>query len=312
MRPRDREQAERIRAGLAASPRALPGIQNTDARECLIEQILESVHRIKFVSRMLERRINRIGDARTDPSDLLFDPLKAAMVKLREGDIDEACWLVFLFIHFGKNSNGGWRYAREVYGRLNQGGLWDWTTTSADPAAFRDWLHQSQAELKRPGVAGGFGNHRKYTSLNARSASGTGAAVETYVGWIGPTGHEALFQDALRRCGNHPRATFSYLYKSMNAVASFGRTGRFDYLTMIGKLGIAAIEPGSAYMSASTGPVAGARLLFNGNTRAEISASTLDGWIVELDQQLQVGMQVLEDALCNWQKSPTRFKAFRG
>ena len=57
----------------------------------------------------------------------------------------------------------------------------------------------------------------------------------------------------------------------------------------------------------STGPLAGARLLFGNGTAAK-----LDECVVQLDEKLQVGMQVLEDSLCNWQKSPEKFQSFRG
>jgi hypothetical protein len=77
---------------------------------------------------------------------------------------------------------------------------------------------------------------------------------------------------------------------------------------MLSKLGLAQVEPGSTYMNGSTGPLRGARLLFGGN----YAAPDLDGWLVDLDGELHVGMQVLEDALCNWQKSPEIFKSFRG
>lgn len=93
----------------------------------------------------------------------------------------------------------------------------------------------------------------------------------------------------------------------MRAVARFGRTARFDYLTMLGKLGLAAIEPAFAYLENSTGPIRGARLLFG----ADETAAIPERWLVELDAKLSVGMQVLEDALCNWQKSPARFVPFR-
>jgi len=81
---------------------------------------------------------------------------------------------------------------------------------------------------------------------------------------------------------------------------------------MIGKVGLAPIEPGSAYLQGATGPLLGARLLFGGRTGAALGRSSLDGWLVELGAELGVGMQVLEDALCNWQKSPGRFRRFRG
>jgi len=32
----------------------------------------------------------------------------------------------------------------------------------------------------------------------------------------------------------------------------------------------------------------------------------------ELDEDLVIGMEVLEDALCNWQKSPLKFEHFKG
>ena len=95
----------------------------------------------------------------------------------------------------------------------------------------------------------------------------------------------------------------------MEVVASFGRVARFDYLTMIGKLGIADISPGSTYLSGSTGPLLGARLLFGNST---LSHSVLNSYLNDLGMHINVGMQVLEDALCNWQKSPDVFKPFRG
>jgi hypothetical protein len=167
--------------------------------------------------------------------------------------------------------------------------------------------------LKGDGVARHFGNHRKYQSLDARAPAGTGAAFETYVRWVNPPRtHEALFEETYEDCGRDPRATFDRLYKSMSVVASFGRTARFDYLTMVGKIGLAPIEPGSTYLEGATGPLLGAGLLFGGNSNATISRTSLDKWLVELGAHLGVGMQVLEDALCNWQKSPSRFKQFRG
>jgi len=121
-----------------------------------------------------------------------------------------------------------------------------------------------------------------------------------------------FFQAAVKHCGQDPRATFDYLYESMKDVASFGRTARFDYLTMVGKLRLAQIEPGSTYMQGATGPLSGARLLFGGRTDAALSQRELDAYLVRLEACLVVGMQVLEDALCNWQKSPAEFKGFRG
>ena len=184
----------------------------------------------------------------------------------------------------------------------------NWTNTSADPSAFRDWLRAHQDELKRGEVPRGFGNHRKRQSLDADSPGGTGAAIESYTDWVNPPRtHRELMEQACENADNDPRKAFDDLYRSMEAVASFGRLARFDYLTMVGKLGLAPIEPGSAYLQGSSGPLKGARLLFGGSASAALSPSQLKSWLVELDARLNVGMQVLEDALCNWQKSPDKF-----
>ena len=313
MRPHDRVLAQQLDAGLLTfdeEKRPLLGIHDAMTREVLIEQLLKSIRRVEYVSVIRTRDISR---RRADPNDEMFDPLKAAILCQRQGQIDEAFWFVFFFVHFGRHPRAGWRYAREIYGRLSDSVHWDWANTSADPSGFRRWLDNHQADLMRKGVPRGFGNHRKYQSLKAYSSNGTGAAFETYVRWVDPPRtHQQLMDQALERADGDPQEAFDDLYRSMATVASFGRLARFDYLTMIGKLGLASIEPGSTYMSNSTGPIRGARLLFAGTEEVNLGPATLDAWLLELGSQLNVGMQVLEDALCNWQKSPRRFKHFRG
>jgi hypothetical protein len=76
---------------------------------------------------------------------------------------------------------------------------------------------------------------------------------------------------------------------------------------MIGKLELAHIEPNIAYIKSSTGPKAGAALMFD-----EMSGSKLETLTLQLGESLDLNMQVMEDALCNWQKSPHSFKPFRG
>ena len=236
MRPRDREVAERLERRLLAfdqEKRMLPGIHEPANRTALVEQLLESIHRISFIERIRNRELT---DRRCDPTDELFDPLKAAILHERRGNHEEAFWLTFLFVHFGKHARAGWRYAREVYGCLGDGGSWTWARVSSDVTGFRAWLDACQDQLQREGVPRGFGNHRKYQSLDAYSATGTGAAVATYINWVNPPRtHGEMVSQAYEQADCNPRRAFDELYKSMRVVASFGRMARFDYLTMVGK-----------------------------------------------------------------------------
>src|SRR4051812_2858211 len=121
MRLRDRAEAARIDAVLTnfhLNTRPLPGIQDPANRECFVEQVLESIHRVDFIRRGVLFRGNepRVLDARrTDPTSDLFDPIKAAAIRAREGDHDEACWLIFLFTHFGMHLRTKYRLLRDVY-----------------------------------------------------------------------------------------------------------------------------------------------------------------------------------------------------
>lgn len=313
IRPKNEHAARQLRARLRDFDRrriSLPGIAGDQELDVFVGQLVESIRRVDYVARLRERDISV---RRTDPRDTMFDALRAAIVHQRGGDVEEAFWLVFLFVHFGKHRNGGWRYAREVYGRLGAPGTWNWSAVSTDPGAFRDWLAENQSRLKRKGVPGGFGNHRKYESLDPYSSRGTGEAFESYVRWVAPPRtHAILIANTVRAARHDGGVAFDVLYRAMEAVSTFGRTAKFDYLAMLGKLSLAPITPAFPYLSGSTGPLKGARRLFTGDPNCRIGPKVLEAQLGKLQPVLEVGFQVLEDALCNWQKSPRVFRAFRG
>lgn len=310
MRVHEQALVQRLQDGLHQCDQGrvpLPGIQQQVRRDAYVRQLVDSIRRVRFVPTMAARSIH---PDRADGLSPMFDPVKAAVLRLRAGDIDEACWLVFIFIHFGKHARSGYRYAREVYGALGTRAPWTFAAVSADVAGFRAWLDAHQVELTR-GAGRGFGNHRKYQSLSAYKPNGTGHAFATYVQWVRGRGNQAaLIAAALQESGGNPAMAFDRLYRSMQAVRSFGRTARFDYLTMLGKLGVANIRPGSAYFSSATGPIVGARLMLQGNANHDLSIGELDRRVAAMAQHLGVGMQEMEDSLCNWQKSPNSYVRF--
>jgi hypothetical protein len=287
---------------------ALPGAATAARRISLVAQMVESLRRIKFVKRI---SIRPIDPRRGDSASNLFDPLRAALLRVRDGDLDEAIWLVFLATHFGKHLQDGWRLMRDVYG--DDGVPWTYARVANHPDAFEEWLGEAFEWLKGDGSGRRFGNHRKYETLRTDSVRGTSNVVKSYIAWVGANrGHALLLEDAQAALGNDPTVLFDELYRSMGAVISFGRTARFDFLTMVSKLGLANIEPGIPYLVGATGPLDGARLLFGNDRKAALRAEDLDNMVTALGAYLGVGMQVMEDSLCNWQKSPDKFIAFRG
>ena len=312
LRTRDRKTAAGLHRGLARYEKKhgpLAGITLTVARETLIEQLVESIRRTKYVRIVGTRQKTAL---RADPTSSLFDPLMGASVHAHNGDLDEALWLLFLATHFGKSQQSKWLLVADIYGGLSTT-PWNWRKVSADPNRFTRWLAKNERAIKQLLPLRRFSNHRKYQSLSAIAPTGTGAAITSYVTWVqSHGGHAKLIDDAKRAANADRRGQFDLLYKSMQAVMTFGRTARFDYLVLAGELGIVDIEPGKAYLVNATGPLAGARALFRGDPKAATSPITLEANLSELDDALGVGFHVLEDALCNWQKSPTYFIPFRG
>ncbi len=313
MRIRDAEKAERLGGVLTDFSNnnvALPGIQAHENQLALVEQLVESIRRVQYIKLIREQKHD---PRRVDPKSDLFDPLKAAALKRKQGDIDEACWLVFLSVHFGKHRSDGWQLTRDVYGALDSDEVWSWERVSRNPNAIAKWLAVNYKTLRSPGVFRRFGNHRKYETLNPSSSICTGHVITSYIYWILRFGtHAELFAYANETSKFDTRTAFRTLYNTMQ-VLRFGRTAKFDYLTMLAKLGLASIEADSPYLIGATGPLQGAKLLFGGSINAKnYTTNELDGLVVLLGDRLQVGMQEMEDALCNWQKSPGRFARFRG
>jgi hypothetical protein len=281
----------------------LTGIVPVENMLAFVEQLIDSLQRVEYVHKVRARPISPL---RADPRSDLFDPIKAAILKASGGHREEAFWLVFIATHCGRNLRTKWLLARELYGAFEDT-PWTWQKVAADPVAYGEWLEDNRTDFK-----GKFGNHRKYESLK-QGTRGTNVVIRTYVEWIKANGsHDQMIASTLAQVKGDPRKAFALLYDSMDAVMSFGRTGRFDYLTMLAKVGLAAIDANSTYLNTATGPKKGARLLFDGQIDSRTSAKTLEARVAALEEHLGVGMQVMEDAMCNWQKSPRRYLPFRG
>lgn len=281
----------------------LTGIVPYENLLSFVAQLIDSLQRIEYVHKVRARSISPL---RADPKNELFDPIRAAILMAASGQREESFWLVFLATHCGRNLDTEWLLARELYGAYEEA-PWTWARVAADPKAYSEWL-----EDNRTLIQGKFGNHRKYESLK-QGRRGTGTVIRSYVEWVnGSDSHDKMIANALAEAKGDPRQAFALLYDSMAAVMSFGRTGRFDYLTMLAKVGLAAIDANSTYMNGATGPKKGARLLFDGQIDSKTGARVLEARVASLEKHLGVGMQVMEDAICNWQKSPGKYRPFRG
>jgi hypothetical protein len=282
------------------SNQTLLGMAPPSHSDTLVLQMIASLRRLDYTQAIKSREV---APNRADPKSSYFEPERAAAFYARRGQIDEAIWLIFLATHFGQHGRHGWRMLRDVYSGLGSG-VWTWARVSSNPVQFTAWLKQNAKNIK-----GAFGNHRKYETLSPTSHAGTANVIQSFVNCFAPSPSAWFAQ--LGRASNDPHRVFDAAYSQMN-VERFGRLAKFDFLALLGRLDLAPIEPGSAYLSGATGPLRGARLLIDGDPNSKTRAAALDKILQDLDRVLGVGMQVMEDSLCNWQKSPSKFVHFKG
>ena len=172
---------------------------------------------------------------------------------------------------------------------------------------------ENEDKLRKTGK---FSNHRRYTGFNPHSKTGLQTVIKNYQLWINIYGdHEALLNQIIIKSNKSSLSLFKTFYSAIPIGLSLARLGKFDFLTMVSKVGILKMEPDSTYLVGSSGPKSGAILLFYGsNNVKKIDLKLLQDKFDLLGTTLDIPycMQVLEDSVCNWQKSPTTYKYFKG
>ena len=308
MRNKDQARSNQLSNQLdvfSANKIPLVGMSNANRKSTLIAQVVDSIRRMEYL-RLVSIRSS--SASLTTPYSGSFQPLAGAAAKYKSGQVDDAYWLVYLATHFGKHKSDGWNLTEDIYGKFGQGGFWDWNTVSQNPQAMANWLQANYPHVTSVGRSRRFGNHRKFETLKP-GPKGTGHAVATYIDWVNAHGsHSALIQNAQAAVGQNPQEVFAFLYKELDKVAKLGRLGKFDFLCNLSNLQIAPIYPDKGYIKGATGPKSGAQLLF-GNP---LTADQLENACVDLATYLNVSAQVIEDSLCNWQKSPEKYIYFNG
>ena len=298
---------------LAFSQNMLPllGIATAQRRQILTLQIIDSLRRSEFPRAISQRPVSA---TRADPTNALFDPLRAAVHFRNIGSFDEAHWIAFLGTHCGKHERYGWRLAAALYGGFQSPALWSWNNISVNLQGFLNWLANNQYLFLNIDNHYHFSNHRKYESLDVTKQNHTGLVIASYVNWINRYGGHAAMLNAIQvAVGQNPTEIFDSFYTMMNTnVVRFGRLGAFDHVCMLGKLYLAPLVPGKTYIANATGPRKGARLLIDGARTGPSSSRHLEETLVRFGAHIGIGMQELEDSLCNWQKDPDNYVHYVG
>jgi len=216
-----------------------------------------------------------------------FEPF-AEIMRLAEVDWHEAVWLA------GITTAVGWDRPESIgqlYNTLYEGAPWTWSRVVPDGgSAMAEWI-EDRAELLHQVAK--FGDHRAYQSHRATAPTSTGRVVRSLVGWL------VLSENQLRANG----ADFDQLYSAMEPVVGFGRTARYDFLRLLGLLGLAPLTPRKCYFEGSSGPQRGARRFFG---KPLATCEDLETHTKRVGAALRLQPMILEDVLCQAQKVTPR------
>ena len=135
----------------------LVGINGPDNRNAFILQVIDSIRRVNFQRYI---RATDISPSR-HATDNNFDPYKSAVLHFRNGNFDEACWLIFLATHFGKSGETGWRLLKDFYGAFQEEPFWTWVKVSSDLGLITQWLTQNYGSFVNDGIKRKFGKRTK-------------------------------------------------------------------------------------------------------------------------------------------------------
>ena len=243
--------------------------------QTLARQIVDSTNKTAYFNILSQREVSAM---RTQPQHVLFDPIRSVLY-YKNQNLDEACWLIFLMVHTGDSTKKNWQFVRELYDVI---GKWD----EINFDTMENWLKKAP-KFK-------FGGHRKYESLSQLID-----VVFSYQTWVKKMGgYAALFNQPF----DTPEQRYAWLYQKMR-VFRFGRLAKYDYLGLCALTGVASLKADRCYIEGSSGPLKGAKRLFGA-----YDDDTLNEMTMRLAENLEIGYQEIEDALCNWQKSPQRYK----
>ena len=222
------------------------------------------------------------------PSDILYWILWSK----RAGDIEEALWRTFLATHFGRMSCDDRVRVRDSAARFLCGfgaePTWTWNKVSTDLQGLREWLQIHSAELAELQ----FGNHRKYESKKPERLF---AVIASFVEWVNQNGGSP--RRAFETAGARTREeTFDDVYRGLE-VDRLGRLARYDHALLLADLGLIDGQPGSVYLEGAAGPLKGARRLWG-----RLSDAKLARLADELAAAAGLPYEIVEDALCMWQK----------
>lgn len=251
----------------------------------LAKQTNDSIRRIEIY----KAYYSRATQAAANNQSFIHTSNPFVLAQRPDLSIKNRLWIVYLATYFGKSDKSKWTlFDRAAFDQNQALILFD--KIKADPDKYKQYLSSFDFFQNCK-----YSNHRKFIAKKLHGDKGFFRSVKYLI-------------DNIEVYTPEEEIEFHDMYLLAQKIPNFGRLGGFDFTSSLVKCGFNVKEPRSMYAENSTGPLKGLKLLLsltnNDTTQAsqiQLSFDLVD-WFLENSEIFMIG-QVLEDAICNWQKN---------
>lgn len=267
---------------------------DTNSLNILAQQTSDSIRRIQIY----KSYENRAFHAVLKNHDFIHTSIPFVLAQRTDLSQMNSIWTLYVATYFGKSNRSKW----ELFNRAT-------FANNRSIILFEDIRQDLNKYFKYLSSFDFFegctySNHRKFTAKRLTGEKGVFESMEYFVKNI----NQYSVENSM---------AFDSMYKLAQKIPNFGRLAAFDFSSSLVKCGFNIEEPQSMYGEHSTGPLNAIDLLLKSTNNTSSSetklklCSDLMKWFQENSDIFMIG-QVLEDAICNWQKNTTKYIQYRG
>ncbi len=266
-----------------------------DVINTLCYQTIDSIRRISIYKKYAEKAKN--AEELNLPFYYTSNPF--TLSQRSSLNIGSKVWYIYLATYFGKSNKSKWKLFYKAAFRKDE------TLIRVEEIlASREqyYSHLSNIDLFENAD---YSNHRKFTK-------------KSLVGEKGVINSMDYFLDNLDDYSHAKPIDFNIIYNNALKIPNFGRLAAFDFTSSLCKCNLNVKDPISMYHHNSSGPLRALKDFLILADCKDLSKSAqiklgddLLYWFFQ-HSDIEIVAQVLEDAICNWQKSPRHYQRYFG
>lgn len=260
----------------------------------LASQTLDSIRRVEIY------RIYKYKAEKADLSDQSYFSTSTPFIlgQRKSLSLNSRTWIVYLATYFGKSNKSRWSLFKKAAFKGER--LIQFEDIKEDKSSYFDILERADFFKDTS-----YSNHRKYTKKSLIGNKGVFHSMDHVI-------------DNINLFSSEQQKEFDTIYKGALKIPNFGRMAAFDFTSSLSKCELNVSEPLSMYHKDSTGPMNALEEILNLTRKSDRSKNArirlgndLLNWF-RSNSDIYFIAQVLEDAICNWQKSPHYYIRYFG